>query len=166
MTKWKHQVNMTTDQKIMAYRCSTSLFFRGSFRHIWEIHCHQLCLKRSTTNGARFCSDTQSKTNLHMACYILTAFHKSQDRFLVIVAMKWYHQTEKDQRTRPEKLTLPKTEPAATTISLANNLCQAKPGLTNTYKTDMTMRLMSQAGSVNVALWGIDKLLHSCFFIC
>lgn len=53
-----------------------------------------------------------------MACYILAAFHKSQDRFLVIVAMKWYHQTEKDQRTGPEKL--PKTEPAATTISLAN----------------------------------------------
>lgn len=45
--------------------------------------------------------------------HILAAFHKKQERLLVIVALKWYHQTEKYQRTAPEKLTLHKMEPAA-----------------------------------------------------
>lgn len=32
---------------------------------------------------------------------ILAAFHKGQVRFLEIIAMKWYHQKEKDQRNSP-----------------------------------------------------------------
>lgn len=73
--------------------------FMGSFRCTWEIHCHQLCLKISTS-GAKSCSEAQSETNLLMAQHILAAFQKNQERFLVIVAM-WYHQTEKDQRNSP-----------------------------------------------------------------
>lgn len=105
-----------------------------------------------STSDAKFCSETQSETNLLMAQHILAAFHKKQERFLVIVAMKWYHQTEKDQRTGPEKFTLHKMEPAANILSLAKKPCQAKPGLANSYKTDTSMRLMSQSGSVTVAL--------------
>lgn len=55
-------------------------------------------------------------------------------------------------RKGSDKFTLHKMEPAANIISLAKNPCQAKPGLTNSYKTYMTMRLMSQSGSATVAL--------------
>lgn len=68
-------------------------------------------------------------------------------------------------RKGSDKFTLHKMEPAANIISLAKNPCQAKPGLTNSYKTYMTMRLMSQSGSATVALWGTDNLLDIDFFI-
>lgn len=119
---------MTMDQNITASSWSTSLFFMGSYKCNWEIFCHQFCLKISTSD-AKFCSEIQSETNLLVAQHILTALHKRQERFLVIVAMKWYHQTEKDQRTGPEKLTLHKMEPAANIISLAKIPCQAKLAL-------------------------------------
>lgn len=35
----------------------------------------------------------------------------------------------------------------------------------NSYKTDTSMRLMSQSGSVTVAPQGTDNLLHKDFFI-
>lgn len=114
---------MTMDQNVISFSWSTRLFFMESFRCTWEIYCRQHCLKISTSD-AEFCSETQPETNLLMAQDILAAFHKKQERFLVIVAMKWYHKTEKDQRNSSFT-----TEPVANIIPLAKNHVRPNPVL-------------------------------------
>lgn len=90
----------------------------------------------------------------HEAQDILAAFHKKQERFLVIAAMKRTRENHTSQNWTSCKY---------------NFSCQkSMSGQTwpyNSYKTDTSMRLMSQSGSVTVAPQGTDNSLHKDFFI-